>query len=98
MDDEKFAFQAINYSWNKGITYAILTDFESIKVFNAQRIDKINLMDKLVFEIHYTKYIEEFDTLWHLSKTAFKDKKLDSLAEKYGKKEKSISVSSVIKS
>ena len=32
-------------------------------------------MDKLVFEIHYTKYIEEFDTLWHLSKTAFKDKK-----------------------
>ena len=97
LDDEKFAFQAINYSWNKGITYAILTDFESIKVFNAQRIDKINLMDKLVFEIHYTKYIEEFDTLWHLSKTAFKDKKLDSLAEKYGKKEKSISVSSVTK-
>jgi len=97
LDDEKFAFQAINYSWNKGVTYAVLTDFEAIKVFNAQRIDKINLMDKLVFEIPHTKYIEEFDTLWHLSKPAFKDKKLDSLAEKYGKKEKSISVSSVIK-
>lgn len=97
LDDEKFAFQAINYSWNKGITYAILTDFESIKVFNAQRIDKINLMDKLIFEIPYTKYIEEFDTLWHLSKPAFKDKKLDSLAEKFGKKEKSVSVSSVTK-
>jgi len=97
LDDEKFAFQAINYSWNKGVTYAVLTDFEAIKVFNAQRIDKINLMDKLVFEIPYTKYIEEFDTLWHLSKPAFKDKKLDYLAEKFGKKEKSISVSSVIK-
>ena len=36
LDDEKFAFQAINYSWNKGVTYAILTDFEGIKVFNAQ--------------------------------------------------------------
>src|SRR3990167_4691467 len=91
LDDEKFAFQAINYSWNKGVTYAVLIDFEAIKVFNAQRIDKINLMDKLVFEIPYTKYIEEFDTLWHLSKPAFKDKKLDYLAEKFGKKEKSIS-------
>ena len=54
-------------------------------------------MDKLVLEIPYTKYIEDFETLWHLSKPAFKDKKLDSLAEKFGKKEKSISVSSVIK-
>ena len=97
LDDEKFAFQAINYSWNKGVTYAILTDFEAIKVFNAQRIDKTALMDKLVFEIPYTKYVEEFETLWLLSKQAFKEKKLDSFAEKYGKKEKTISVASVIK-
>ncbi|MBI2097448.1 MAG: N-6 DNA methylase [Candidatus Vogelbacteria bacterium] len=97
LDDPKFAFQVINYSWNKGITYAILTDFESIKVFNAQRIDKFDLMDKLVFEISYTKYIEEFATLYLLSRQSFENKKLDSFAERYGKREKMVSVASVIK-
>ena len=97
LDDEKFAFQAINYSWNKGVTYAILTDFEGIKVFNAQRIDKTDLMDKLVFELSYNKYISDFETLWLLSKESFKEKKLDAYAEKIGKKEKSIQVATVIK-
>ena len=97
LDDVKFARQAINYSWNKGVTYAVLTDFEAIKVFNAQRIDKASLMDKMVFEIPYTKYIEEFETLQLLSKEAFKNKELDSFAERYGKKEKSVSVGSVVK-
>lgn len=97
LDDEKFAFQAINYSWNKGITYAILTDFEGIKVFNAQRIDKTDLIDKLVFEISYDKYISDFETLWLLSKESLKEKELDVFAEKYGKKEKSIKVETVVK-
>lgn len=32
----EFANQAVRYSWNKDVTWAVLTDFESIKVFNAQ--------------------------------------------------------------
>ena len=97
LDDEIFSKQVINYSWNTGVTYAILTDFESIKVFNAQRIEKTDLMDKLVFEISYDKYISDFETLWYLSKESFKQKALDEYAEKIGKKEKSVSVSTVIK-
>src|SRR3989344_2362920 len=97
LEDEKSAFQAINYSWNKGVTYAILTDFESIKVFNAQRINKTDLMDKLVFEISHDKYISDFDTLWLLSRQAFQEKSLDTYAEKHGRKEKSVAVESVIK-
>lgn len=97
LDEEKYAFQVINYSWNKGVTYAVLTDFESIKVFNAQRIEKSDLMDKLVFEIPYDRYIEDFEILWLLSKDAFKEKSLDKYAEKHGKKEKPISVANVIK-
>ena len=54
LDDEIFSKQVINYSWNTGVTYAILTDFDSIKVFNAQRIEKMDLMDKLVFELSPT--------------------------------------------
>ncbi len=97
LDDEEFAFQAINYSWNKGVTYAVLTDFKAIKVFNAQRIDKADLMDKMIFEIPYSKYLDDFETLWLLSKQTFAEKHLDAFAEKHGKKEKSVSVATVIK-
>ncbi len=49
---EEFANQAVRYSWNKGAVWAVLTDFESIKIFNAQDIEK-SLADKLFFEIPY---------------------------------------------
>ena len=97
LDEEIFAKQVINYSWNTGVTYAVLTDFEGIKVFNAQRIDKTDLMDKLVFELPYDKYVLDFETLWLLSKESFNEKKLDIYAEKIGKKEKSVKVETVIK-
>lgn len=97
LEDETFAKQVINYSWNKGVTYAILTDFESVKVFNAQRIDKTDLMDKKIFELSCDQYISDFDLLWLLSKDSFQKKALDEYAEKNGKKEKSIQVATVIK-
>ena len=97
LDDEIFSKQVINYSWNTGVTYAILTDFDSIKVFNAQRIEKRDLMDKLVFELSHDKYISDFETLWHLSRESFQKKTLDEYAEKIGKKEKSVQVATVVK-
>src|SRR3989338_8121189 len=97
LESHEYAAQVINYSWNKSVTYAILTDFEGIKVFNAQRIDTTNIMDKLVFEINYSDYISDFETLWLLSRESVVDKSLDTYAEKHGRKEKSLSVSSLIK-
>ena len=32
----EYAKQAITYAYNKGITWAVLTDFEGLQVFNAQ--------------------------------------------------------------
>jgi len=97
LDDPDFAKQAIKYSWNKGVTYAILTNFRGIKVFNAQRIEKTSLMDKMVFEIPFDKYLDDLETLWLLSKESLKNKELDAFAEKHGKKERSVQVSTVIK-
>ena len=37
---EEFAKQAIRYSWNKGVTWAILTDFEGLIIFNALSPEK----------------------------------------------------------
>lgn len=88
---EEYADQAIRYSWNKGVTWAVLTDFESIKIFNAQDTQK-DLSDKLFFEIPQQEYLERFDQLWLLSKEAFEKGLTDKEAERYGKKLQKISV------
>lgn len=92
---EDFARQAIRYAWNRGVTWAVLTDFESTKVFNAQVIDK-DLGDKLFFEIPHTQYLERFDQLWLLSKEAFGKDLLDKEAEKFGKKLQKISITALL--
>ncbi len=84
LNREEYARQAIRYSFNKGATWAILTDFESIKVFNAQAISKY-LGDKLYFEIPYDKYIDRLDQLLQLSKTSFEKDLIDIEAKKVGK-------------
>lgn len=65
-----YAKQAIRYSWNKGVDWAILTDFESLKVFYCQDPTQ-SLFSKLVFEIPFNEYLERFDQLWLLSKQSF---------------------------
>ena len=84
LDQWKWAQQAINYSWNKGSTWAILTDFEGIKVFNAE-IPPKSLTQNLFFELKWNEYLDNFDQLWLLSKESFQERKLSELAEKWGK-------------
>ena len=82
---EDFAKQAIRYSFNKGVTWAILTDFESVKVFNAQSPSQY-LGDKLYFEIKWQEYLDRFEKLWELSKESFSSDLIDKKAEEAGKK------------
>ena len=91
LDNDTYARQAINYSWNKGVMWAVLSDFEGIKIFNAQA-ESNKLRDKLVFEINYDEYISDFDRLWLLSKESFENNALDVYAEKHGKKSKKMTV------
>jgi len=95
LNREDYANQAVKYSWNKGATWAILTDFENLKVFNAQIIDR-SLTDKLFFDISYNQYIERFDQLWLLSKEAFEKNLIDIEAEKIGKKLQKVSVTALL--
>lgn len=84
LDEWKWAEQAINYSWNKGVTWAVLTDFEGIKIFNAE-IPPKNLSRNLFFELHWNEYIDRFDQLWLLSKESFEQGLLAKEAEKWGR-------------
>lgn len=95
INKEEFADQAIRYSWNKGATWAVLTNFEELVLFNAQDIEN-SLSDKLFFKIPYSKYVENFDQLLLLSKEAFQSNALDKQAEKWGKKIQKVSVTTVL--
>jgi len=91
LDIEQYSHQAINYAWNKGVTYALLSDFKTIKVYNAEAESK-RLLDKLIFEIPYTEYFSDFRRVWLLSKESFQTGALEKYAEKYGKMKKHLSV------
>jgi len=91
LDLEQYARQSVNYAWNKSVPWAVLTDFETVKVFNAETESK-SLLDKLVFEIPCSEFINDFDRLWLLSKDSFEQNALDVYAEKYSKKQKRLTV------
>jgi methylase of polypeptide subunit release factors len=95
INKEEYARQAVNYAWNKGATWAVLTDFEVVILFNAQNTSK-NLGDKKVFSITYDKFIDRIDELRLLSKESFKNNGLDEYAQKIGKKLEKISVSELL--
>jgi type I restriction-modification system DNA methylase subunit len=87
LDEMRFFEQAVNYAYNKGCTWAVLTNFETIKVFNAEwKITRYS--DSIVFEFHYDKFLDDFDQLWLLSRESFELGLLDKEAEKRYKKTK----------
>ncbi|MDP3043099.1 MAG: N-6 DNA methylase [bacterium] len=92
---EDYAKQAIRYSWNKGVTWAVLTDFEGLIVFNALSPEK-SLAGKKYLSFSYEEYLTRFDELWRLSRIAFSDDILDKEAEKVGKKLQKISVTETL--
>tara|TARA_Y100000310_G_C20628394_1_gene787206 strand:- start:681 stop:1253 length:573 start_codon:yes stop_codon:yes gene_type:complete len=86
LENPKFVQQAINYSWHKGCTWAILTDFEAIKIYNAELKNINPLQSQFGQTLPYHLFLEKFDQLWLLSKDAFEKRLLDTEAEKWGKK------------
>ena len=85
LDDPQWARQAINYAWLKGVTWAVLTDFEGLKVFNAEWQETIPI--RAIFkDLHWQQYLDRFDDLWLLSRPAMAEGVLDQAAEAVGKK------------
>jgi type I restriction-modification system DNA methylase subunit len=87
LDNPKFIGQAINYAWYKGCTWAVLTDFEQIKIFNAEW-KTTHPIHNLLKSIACYEFLDRFDELWLLSKEKFEQGLLDKEAEKWGKKTK----------
>lgn len=88
LDEERWAEQAINYSWHKSVPWVILTDFEAIKVFNTEW-DIPDIQSCQFVEILYTDYLTS-EKLWWLSFEAFKNNILDKEADKLNRRPKKI--------
>jgi type I restriction-modification system DNA methylase subunit len=84
LDDPVPAHQAINYAYNKGVAWAILTNFESLRLYNAEW-DAPNPNLNLFFEIPYRDYATDPRMAW-LSREAMTAGVLDAEATKVGKR------------
>jgi len=85
INDRKWSDQAINYSYLKGVTWAVLTNFKIIKVFNAE-IKFQNLAMMQFIELDCEDFITNFEKLYLLSKESLEQNIIDKKAEEVFKK------------
>jgi len=95
LEDPRWAQQAINYAWLKSVTWAVLTDFEGLKVLNAEWQERIPARATFK-DLHWQQYLDRFDDLWLLSRPAVAEGALDQAAEAVGKKVKRTPVSRLL--
>lgn len=81
----KYITQAIDYSWMKSCSWAILTNFETLSVINADVKDS-NFGNNIFFTLHPRDFIDD-DRFTKLSKFSIMKGELDELASKWGKKQ-----------
>lgn len=84
LDEPEPAKQAITYAYNKGVTWAVLTNFERLLVYNAEW-DAPNPNLNLFYELRWEDYPTD-ERLWWLSRVAVGSGVLDAEAEKVGKR------------
>ena len=81
----KYVTQAIDYAWMKSCSWAILTNFETIAVYNADWKSGY-FGGNLFFVLHPNDFLTD-SRFTNLSKVAFENNELDKTASKYGKKQ-----------
>ncbi len=69
--------QAITYAYNRGIVWAVLTDFARLQVYNAQT-------GRLFINLSWGDYVKDIDDLWLLSRESLESNALNERSEKYG--------------
>jgi len=85
LNDPRWVKQAIDYAWTKSVTWALLSDFEGLRVFNAEWQEEDPFRAQFV-EFTVDTYLSNFEQLWWLSGSETAAGRLDREAEKVGKK------------
>jgi type I restriction-modification system DNA methylase subunit len=87
LNDRNFIEQAIDYAWTKGCTWAVLSNFHTVMIFNAEWKTE-NLLQNLLKSITYREFLDRFDELSLLSRESLEKGLIDKEAEKQYKKTK----------
>lgn len=77
LNKPEYVKQAITYAYNKGVTWAVLTNFKALQVFNAQT-------GQPCLNLPCDDYLSNFPDLWLLSRESFEESALDKWAERHG--------------
>ncbi|MBM4424257.1 MAG: hypothetical protein FJ030_12860 [Chloroflexi bacterium] len=85
LSDPRWVKQAIDYAWTKSVTWALLSDFEGLRVFNAEWKEDDPFRAQFV-EFTVDTYLSDFERLWWLSRPEAAAGRLDREAEKVGKR------------
>ena len=83
--NSEYVKQAINYAWMKSCSWAILCNFETIAVYNADWKGP-NIGYNFLFALHPSDFITD-KRFAYLSKIAFTNNELDNFASQSGKKQ-----------
>ncbi len=83
--NSKYVNQAIDYAWMKSCSWAILTNFETIAVYNADWKSS-DIYGNLFFILHPKDFLTD-ERFKKLSKDSFEANELNDEASKYGKKQ-----------
>src|SRR4030042_3108092 len=87
LERKEWAEQAIDYAWHKSVPWAVLSDFEGLKIFSAEWEETDPEMC-LFKDLHYQNYLEKFDDLWLLSRESIEKGELDKVALETGRRPK----------
>lgn len=82
LDDPDHLLQAIDYSYTKGVTWAVLTNFARTLVLNADAKER-NPFKSAVFDLRAEDYVPSFDQLRLLGRTSVESGELDRQIEKW---------------
>lgn len=74
-----FVDQAVQYAWNRRIDWAILTNFQEIRLYNARAAADA---ERMVFRITVNELLDRLDDLEYITRNAIYDGRLDSLERK----------------
>lgn len=77
LNNTEFIKQAVTYAYNKGVTWAGLTSFDHLRLFNAQS-------GQPFLNLTCQDYSDDFDRLWLLSRESIEARNLDTEARKVG--------------
>jgi len=90
IDKKEFIEQAIKYAYNKRCYWAILTNFKHLKLFILDRESRSAFRNIDLTDL--SKFDENFEDLFLLSRNSFEKKEIDLKAEREGRKKPTVQV------